>query len=44
MPIIRATVTVAEAIPKLQVVADYLFNEKTTFEASHPEPHPRLCQ
>lgn len=31
-------------IPKLQVVADYLFNEKTTFEASHPEPRPRICQ
>ncbi|HYN70131.1 MAG TPA: hypothetical protein VEX41_07970 [Candidatus Eisenbacteria bacterium] len=31
-------------IPKLQVVADYLFNEKTTFEASHPAPHPRICQ
>ena len=31
-------------IPKLQVVADYLFSEKTTFEASHPQPHPRLCQ
>ena len=31
-------------IPKLQVVADYLFNEKTSFEASHPAPHPRICQ
>ena len=31
-------------IPKLQVVADYLFSEKTTFEASHPAPHPRICQ
>lgn len=31
-------------IPKLQVVADFLFSEKTTFEASHPQPHPRLCR
>jgi hypothetical protein len=31
-------------IPKLQVVADFLFAERTTFDDSHPVPHPRMCR
>jgi len=31
-------------IPKLQVVADFLFSERTTFDDSHPVPHPRMCR